>query len=75
MAATVSLREEFTGGCTVTELVEFGARAVAMGLSGYNVQCVPVIQPGGNGSTLLADVNDLRNIRALQVNGPAPEMR
>ena len=72
MAATVSLREEFTGGCTVNELVEFGARAVAMGLAGYNVQCIPVIQ-GGSG--VLADINDLRNIRALQVNGPAPELR
>lgn len=75
MAATVTLREDFTGGCTVNELVRFGAQAVALGLGGYDVRVVPYITDTGGGSTLLTDRNALRRIEALEVSGPAPEMR
>lgn len=75
MAATVTLREEFTSGCTVNELVAFGARAVAMGLGGYDVRVVPYITDTGGGSTVLADREALRRIEVLEVTGPAPEMR
>jgi hypothetical protein len=77
MAATVTLREEFEGGCSVNELVEFGARAVAFGLGGYDVRAVTQItgvQQGTQG-TLLAEPNALRRIKVLEVTGPAPEMR
>ena len=72
MAATVTLREDFQGGCTVNELVSFGARAVALGLGGYDVRVVPVLP---NGTNLLADANALRQIETLEVTGPAPELR
>jgi hypothetical protein len=72
VSANVTLREQFQGGCTVNELVAFGARAVAFGLGGYDVRVVPVIPEG---ATLLANPNDLRRIEALEVTGPAPEMR
>lgn len=75
MAATVTLREQFNSGCTVNELVAFGAQAVAMGLGGYDVRVVPHITETGGSSTLLADPNQLRRIEALEVSGPAPEMR
>lgn len=75
MAATVTLREVFQSGCTVNELVAFGARATALGLGGYDVRCVPHITDTGGGSTLLTDREALRRIEVLEVTGPAPEMR
>jgi hypothetical protein len=75
VTANVTLREQFQGGCTVNELVAFGARAVALGLGGYDVRVVPYITDTGGGSTVLADREALRRIEVLEVTGPAPEMR
>ena len=77
MAATVTLREEFdTGGCTVNELVAFGAQATALGLSGYNVRVATAGRTDSQAATtLVSDPLAMRNIRALEVTGPAPEMR
>ena len=77
MAATVTLREEFdSGGITANELVEFGARAIALGLGGYSVRvAIAARTDSGNTSNLLSDPLAMRQIRALGVTGPGPEMR
>lgn len=77
MAATVTLREEFdSGGITANELVEFGARAIALGLGGYSVRvAIAARTDSGNTSNLLSDPLAMRQIRALEVTGQAPEMR
>jgi hypothetical protein len=77
MAATVTLREEFDGGCSVNELSAFAAQAIALGLGGYDVRAVTNltgVQQGTQG-TLLAEPNALRRIKVLEVTGPAPELR
>lgn len=74
--ATVTLRQEFdTGGCTAQELVDFGARAIALGLAGYNVRVGTAGRTDSQNTTLISDPLAMRTIRALEVTGPAPDMR
>ena len=74
---TVTLREEWDSpGPTVADLVEFGAKATALGLTGYNVRAVLRPPPGGNGRTVLAvDTDEPRYILVLTVTGQAPDLR
>jgi hypothetical protein len=76
VSATVTLREEFdTAGITAAELVEFGTRAIALGLAGYAVRVATAGRTDSQSTTLISDPLALRTIRALEVTGPAPDLR